>query len=67
MKVERIDHIHIFVKDLEKSRDFFSRILGTDFCEPMVSEAWNLKSVLEPLGIELMASLNGEGFFAKTI
>jgi len=67
MKVERIDHIHIFVKDLEKSKGVFSRILGTKFCEPMVSEEWGLKSVLDPLGVELMASTSPEGFIAKTI
>lgn len=35
MRVEKIDHVHIFVKDLEGAMKFFSDIMGTKFIGPI--------------------------------
>jgi len=67
MQVERIDHIHIYVRDLAAATRFFSRVLGTRFSEPMVVEKFQLRSVLEPLGVELIESTAPDGVVARTI
>lgn len=68
MKVERLDHIHIYVNDLEKAKGLFSRILGTNF-SPTISEEKGLKilSSLSPLGIELIQPISPDSAVAKTI
>ena len=35
MKIEKIDHVHVFVADLEKAMRFFSSILGSQFVGPI--------------------------------
>jgi len=68
MKVERVDHIHIAVRDLDRAIKFFSEILGTTFSEPIVDEkTFSLKSVISPLGLELIQSLSPEGVIAQFI
>ena len=67
MKVEKLDHIHVYVKDLEKAKDTFSRLLGTTFCSDIIMEQAQLRSTLSPLGVELMQSTSPDGFVAKAI
>lgn len=67
MKVERIDHIHVAVKDLDKAISFFSQILGTNFSNTINVEKYTLKSVISPLGLELIESTSPEGVIAKFI
>jgi methylmalonyl-CoA/ethylmalonyl-CoA epimerase len=67
MKVEKIDHIHIAVKDLDKAIQFFSDILETKFSPVIMAEKFDLKSVLDPLGLELIQSTSPEGVIAKFI
>jgi len=68
LKVEKLDHVHIFVNDMEKAKELFSRILGTNF-SPTLSEEEVLKieSSLSPLGIELIASAFPDSAVSKTI
>lgn len=68
LKVEKLDHVHIFVKDMEKAKELFSRILGTTF-SPVLTEEKVLKidSSLSPLGIELIASAFPDSAVSKTI
>ena len=35
MKIEKIDHVHLLVKDLEKAMKFFSDLMGTQFVGPI--------------------------------
>lgn len=56
MKVEKIDHIHLYVEDLEKAREFFSSILGTKFSRIMDVKEYDVQSVIAPLGIELVSA-----------
>lgn len=67
MEVEKIDHIHIYVKELEKARDFFSSILGSQFSQIMDVPDYDLKSVVNSLGIELVQAKTKGGEMEKLI
>lgn len=67
MKVEKIDHIHVYVKDLEKAKNLFSSILGTRFSEIIDLPEFDLRSVIEPLGIELIEPRSQDSFVEKLI
>ena len=67
MKVEKMDHIAIFVKDLDKAKKLFSDLLGTEFTEPVMVEQLGFRQTLEPLGIEFVESTSPDGPIAKTI
>ena len=55
MKVERIDHIHVVVKDLEKAAKFFSDLMGTKFFGPIdAGKGFNFNVAFDDLGFELM-------------
>lgn len=66
MEVEKIDHIHILVKDLEKATKFFEDILETKFCDP-IFESGGSSTVIDPLGLELIAPTKSDNVVAKTI
>ena len=67
MKVEKLDHIAISVRDLDKAISFFSGLLGTEFSEPRVIEDAGARQVLDPLGIELVEPLTPDSAVARTI
>jgi methylmalonyl-CoA/ethylmalonyl-CoA epimerase len=67
MKVEKIDHIAIFVKDLEKATKFFTDVLGTEFTEPTEVEQFGFINTFEPLGVELVQPVSADSGIAKTI
>ena len=67
MKVEKIDHVHIFVKDLDKAIQFFEKALGTKFTEPGSSENLDAKTTMDPIGLELIEGVSKDGAVAKTI
>lgn len=59
MKVERVDHIHIAVKDFDKAIQFFETVLGSKFSPPLhvakddLGNNIGMKSALSPLGLEV--------------
>lgn len=61
MKVERIDHIHIAVRDMDKAVEFFSEIFETNFGDAVEVPEFNIQGKLCPLGIELVASTSPDG------
>ncbi len=67
MKVEKIDHIHIYVKDLGAATSLFSRIMGTTFSAPITLDKFGLRSTLEPLGLELIGATTPEGPVGRAI
>ncbi len=68
MKVEKLDRIHVVVKDLDKATKFFSELLGTTFSDPpLVDESISVKGVLSPLGLELVQSTDPDSAFAKFV
>jgi len=67
MKVEKIDHVSITVKDLDKARKFFGELFETEFLEPWPIEAVDIVETLDPLGIDLCAPLKPDGLTAKVL
>ncbi|MDO8673816.1 MAG: VOC family protein [Dehalococcoidia bacterium] len=68
MKAEKIDRVHIAVKDLDKATQFFSEILGTTFSETAIEEkSISAKVKMSPIGLELVASTDPSSAFAKFI
>ena len=67
MKVEKIDHVAINVKDLKKAAQFFANLLGTEFSSSAVFKELDLVSLVDPLGIELVEPLTADGPTAKAI
>ena len=67
MKVEKIDHIHVYVKDLDKVVEFLSDLLGTKFTAPMDLREHNMRAAVDTLGLEVMESTSPDGVVAKTI
>jgi catechol 2,3-dioxygenase-like lactoylglutathione lyase family enzyme len=58
MKIEKIDHAHIMVKDLEKAMRFFSDILGSQFVGP-IDKSDHLIA-FDNVGLELLAPKTDE-------
>ena len=51
MKVEKLDHVHIYVKDIEKAVQFFEDLLGIKFGPIYAWEKWALKECHAPPGL----------------
>lgn len=60
MKVERIDFVTFFVKDLDKAVSFFSELFETRFIQAY-DTAVDTKETLDSLGINLAAPLTQDG------
>ena len=67
MKVRRIDHIHIYVKDIERAKSLFGRLFDTEFSPNTVDEKYGMCLSIDPLGIELIAPLTPDSPIAKDI
>jgi len=70
MKVNKIDHICIAVKDLEAARKVWEPILGKGPDDPYVDEAEKIRVArywLGEVGFELMESTSPDGDVAKFI
>ena len=67
MEVERIDHVAINVRDLAKAEKFFADLLGAEFSSSAVFQELDLRSSINPLGIELVEPLTSDGPTAKAI
>ena len=67
MKVQKLDHVHIYVNDLEKAARFFSEILGTKFSEVIEKPGWDFKLAMDPLGVELVQPTSPEGGTARAM
>lgn len=55
MKVQKVDHIHIYVQDVDAAISFWADILGTRFSEVLVTDEWKFKATMDRLGIELIS------------
>ncbi|GAB6085581.1 methylmalonyl-CoA epimerase [Alkaliphilus crotonatoxidans] len=70
MKVGKLDHIGIAVKDLEQSLKFYEGILGLKCVDTEVVEEQKVKVAFLPVGdteIELLESTHEDGPIAKFI
>jgi methylmalonyl-CoA epimerase len=67
MKVEKLDHVTIMVKDVEKARKIYSDLFGTVFSDPKENKDADIKISTSPLGIVLAAPLSLDGVVAKNL
>ena len=67
MKIEKIDRVSIMVNDLNKAVSFFSELFETDFTSLGDVEDMDLRSMVEPSGIEVVAPLSPDGASARTL
>ena len=68
MRVEKVDHFHIYVKELDKAITFFSDVFGTKFSDIIVDDdVFHIRSSLDRLGLELVESISPDGPVARTI
>ena len=66
MKVERLDFITVFVKDLDKATSFFSDLFETEFPNPWPT-AMDTKETIDPIGINLATPLTRDGVSSKVM
>jgi methylmalonyl-CoA epimerase len=67
MRVEKIECVCFYVKDLDKATKFFTDLLGLEFSKPFELEEVGARNVMEPLGMELMSPLTPDNDTAKYI
>lgn len=67
MSVEKIDHIHIYVKDLAGAMGFFSELLGTKFSKVIHNAEFGFEAAMEPLGVSLIAPTSPTSHVARFI
>ena len=67
MKVEKIDHVCMLVRNMEKARKFFSELFETEFIELGEIQETDARSVIDPLGLEIIEPLKQDGVTVKTL
>ena len=67
MKVEKIDHLGIMVKNVKEAQKFFADLFGMKFASLGRIEEMDAKSMIEPLGIEIFEPLSPDGASASTL
>jgi methylmalonyl-CoA/ethylmalonyl-CoA epimerase len=70
MLVERLDHVHIAVKDVNKAAQLFEDLLGIKFGTELVSKRYGVKArigALGSVGIELLEGTRPESEIAKFV
>lgn len=67
MNIEKIDHIHVYVKDMNKAKALFEKMLNTAFSPNIEDEKYAIRSSMEPFGLELVSSMTPDGPIAKDI
>jgi len=65
MKVEKIHHISIMVKDLEKAGKLYTELFGMEFSGPHENKELDVKFLQSPLGINIAAPLTEDGPSAR--
>jgi methylmalonyl-CoA/ethylmalonyl-CoA epimerase len=67
MKVDAIDHVHIFVKDIRKAMHLFGALSGSEYMEPMVFEQYGFQFSTNQVGLELNQPIGTDNPVAKAI
>ncbi len=67
MKIEKIDHVAILVDNLGKAEKFFEDLLGTKFTVVGEFKETDMRSVMDPVGIELIEPLTPDGPTARSL
>jgi methylmalonyl-CoA epimerase len=67
MKIEKLDHVTIMVKDLDKACKIYGDVFSTVFSEPKENKEADIRMSISPLGIALAAPLTPDGPVAKSL
>src|SRR4030042_2745647 len=70
MKLDRLNHIGVAVRDIEKTKDFLKKNFEAEIIHEMVSEGQGFRSTLVSLGelnFELMAPIENGGIVSEFI
>ncbi len=67
MKVKKISHVAVMVKDLEEANKLFADLFGLEFGAPSETKDTDTRGVLSPLGIELVSPLTSDGPTAQAL
>jgi predicted enzyme related to lactoylglutathione lyase len=68
MKVERIDHVHAYVEDLDGAAQLFGVLFGSEFSPAFEATAVGCKNCMHPrLKMELMEITDPNGLAAKAM
>ena len=68
MKVERIEHINILVKDMEKAIKLFSDLMGTKFIGPLDRRPRRpVRYAFDTLGLELVSLTSPEDHWGPVL
>jgi len=67
MKVQKIHHVSIMVKDLEKAGKLFSNLLGIEFSGPYENEELDVRFLTSTIGINLATPFLPDGPSARAL
>ena len=67
MKVEQIDHLGIYVKDLDKGARFFRDVFGFEFSREFGAQGMDVREVVDTRGLDLLAAKSTDGPMARII
>jgi len=69
VKVEKLDHVSIQVRDLDKAVNFFRDIFGTTFSDKIeqADPSWDLVEQVDALGMDICAPRTPTGNMAKAL
>jgi methylmalonyl-CoA/ethylmalonyl-CoA epimerase len=67
MKVQKIHHVSVLVRDLEKAGKLYSDLFGIEFDGPYEQKELDVRFLSSPLGINLASPLTPDGPSAKTL
>lgn len=67
MKVERLDHVHVYVSDLKEVAKFLSDLMGTKWVGPMEFPEDGVITAFDNLGIELIQPTSPDNPVGKIV
>jgi len=67
MKIEKIDHVAILVNDLKEAEGFFSDLFQTRFQSLGEIKEVDARSMMDPIGIELIEPLTSDGATSRIL
>lgn len=67
MKIEKIDHLHIYVKDLERTIQRFEDLLGVKFTGITNWEKWGIRDAYAPPGLVVIQPASADSAVLKFI
>ena len=67
MKANKIHHVSVLVRDLEKAAKLYSEAFGIEYDEPHNQEALDVRVMESRFGINIAAPLTSDGPSARTL